>query len=113
MSFHVRPEIVYGGSLARKSSPEPKTVCYSPRKRPENAKTTSFDVTPETVNRGSPAKTVCYSPRKRPENEKTTTFDVTPETLNRGSLAAKIVPRTENSLLLPTKMAKKCENDEF
>ena len=38
-----------------KSSPEPKTVCYGPCKRPEMIKFTSFDDFEITVYRGSQA----------------------------------------------------------
>ena len=69
-------------------------------------KTTSFDVSPETVYKGtrdpkSPPepKIACYSPRKQTENAKTTSFEVGPETVYRGSLATKIIARTQNSVL--------------
>ena len=54
-----------------------KTVCYSPRKRPEMTKSTSFEDVPIIMYRGSRAveivpepKTVCYSPPKQPEMTK-------------------------------------------
>ena len=43
------------GSRAVKSSPEPKTVCYSPLKRPEMTKLTSFVDFQITVYQGSRA----------------------------------------------------------
>ena len=44
---------VYRGHGPYKSSPEPKTVCYSPRKRPEMTKLTRFVDLQITVYRGS------------------------------------------------------------
>ena len=48
-------KLVLRGPGPFKSTPDPKNVCYRPRKRPENVEATSFDVTPETVNQGSRA----------------------------------------------------------
>ena len=63
---------VYRGSRAVKSSPEPKTVCYSPRKRPEMTKFMSFVDFQITMYQGSwaiemvpGAKKTRYSPRKQ------------------------------------------------
>ena len=61
-------------------------MCYSPQKRPEMTKSTSFDDVPIFVYPGSLAveivpgakKTVCYSPRKRPEMTKSTSLDDVP-----------------------------------
>ena len=120
MSFDVGPQTVYRATRNRKSPPKPKTVCYSPQKRPSTAKTTSFDVNPETVYRGlgdpksSPEhKNVCYTRRKWSENAKMMNLDVGPKTGNRGSRATKIVLGTRNSVLEPTKTARKRENYEF
>ena len=85
------------GSRAIKSSPEPKTVCYSARKRPEMTKFTSFVDFQITVCRGSRAiksspepKTVCYSARKRPEMTKFTSFVDFQITVYRGAGAAAV-----------------------
>ena len=51
-----------GHELLR-SSPESKTMCYSPRKRPEMTKSTSFDDIPIFVYPGSP--TVEIVPRAK------------------------------------------------
>ena len=57
------------GSLRRgeplKSSPKPKTVCYSPWKRPEMTKFTSFDDLQITVYRGSRAVEIVPKPKNR------------------------------------------------
>ena len=45
--------IVYRGSRAIEIVPEPKTVCYSPRKRPEMTKFMSFVDFQITMYRGS------------------------------------------------------------
>ena len=89
-----------------KSSPEPKTVCYSPRKRPEITKSMSFDDVQIFVYPGSPAveivpepKTVCYFPWKRPEITKSTSFDDVPIFMYRGSRAVEIVTRAKNCVL--------------
>ena len=73
-----------------KSSLELKTVCYSPRKQPENAKTTSFDLAGDFKS-SSELKTVFYSPQKQPEIVKTMSFDVAEETVYRWSQVLKIV----------------------
>ena len=59
---------------ASKSYRDPKTVDYSPQKRPEMPEITSFDDAARVVYLGNGAsktsrdpKTVDYSPRKRPE----------------------------------------------
>ena len=71
-----------GGHGASKSSRDPKTVDYSPRKRPEMREITSFDNAARVMYRGHGAskssrdmKTVDYSPRKRPEMREITSFD--------------------------------------
>ena len=73
-SFDDAQMFMYRGSRAVEIVPEPKTVFYSPPKRPEMTKETSFHDVPIFMYRGSlaveivsGAKTLCYSPRKRPE----------------------------------------------
>ena len=46
---------VYRGSRAIEIDPDPKTVCYTLRKRPEMLETTSFDDVKIAVYRGSRA----------------------------------------------------------
>ena len=82
-----------------KSSPEPKPVCYSPRKRPEMTKFMSFVDFQITMYQGSwavemvpGAKTTRYSPRKRPEMIKSTSFVDFQITTYRGSKALKSSP---------------------
>ena len=81
-----------------KSSPRPKIVCYSPRKRPEMTKSTSFDDVPiflypghEPLKSSPERKIVCYSPRKWPEMTKSTSFDDVPIFVYTGSRAVEIV----------------------
>ena len=71
-----------GGHGASKSSRDPKTVDYSPRKRPEMREITSFDDAARVMYLGSPGieilpgpKTVDYSPRKRAEMPEIMSFD--------------------------------------
>ena len=73
-NFYDFVKLVLRGPRPFKSIPEPKTVCYSPRKRQERAWITSFlpfDETRVTVSRPFKStpdpKNVWYSPRKRPE----------------------------------------------
>ena len=54
-SFHDVQIAVYRGSRAIEIDPDPKKVCYSPRKRPEMLETTSFDDVKIAVYRGSRA----------------------------------------------------------
>ena len=95
-----------GGHGALKSSPERKTMCYSPWKRPEMTKFTSFVDFQITVYRGSRAveivsraKTVCYSPWKRPEMMKFTSIVHFQITVYRGSRGVQIVPGMKNRVL--------------
>ena len=52
-SFDDATRVVYGGHRASKSSRDPKTVDYSPRKRPEMPEITSFDDVSGVVYGGS------------------------------------------------------------
>ena len=72
-----------GGHGASKSSRDPKTVDYSPRKRPEKLEIMSFE-------------TVDYSPRKRPEMLEITSFDDAARVVYRGSRGIEILPGPEN-----------------
>jgi len=70
-----------GGHGPSKSSRDPKTVDYSPRKRPEMPEITTFDDAPRVVYRGSRGIKILsgpepwtYSPRKRPEMPEITSF---------------------------------------
>ena len=65
MSFVDFQITVYRGSRAIKSSPEPKTVCYSPRKWPEMTKFTSFVDFQITVYWGSRAVEIIAEPKQR------------------------------------------------
>ena len=72
--LYVFVKIMWLGPGPFKSTSDPKTVCYSTRKRPEMPEITSFiwfnenPVTgPWPFKSTSDPKTVCYSPRKRPE----------------------------------------------
>ena len=47
-----------------KSSPEPKTVCYGPQKRPEITKSASFDDVPIFVYPGSLAVEIVLGAKK-------------------------------------------------
>ena len=93
-----------GGHGALKSSRDPKTVDYSPRKRPEMREIMSFDDATRVVYRGvhgAPKssrnpKTVDYSPRKRPEMLEITSFDDAARLVYRGSRGIEILPGPEN-----------------
>ena len=70
-----------GAHGALKSSPDPKTVDYGPRKLSEMPEIASFYDDTRVVYRGSwgveilrDTKTVDYSPRKRPEMPEITSF---------------------------------------
>ena len=52
-SFDDVSRVVYRGSLVIEILPGPKTVDYSPRKRPEIPEITSFDNAARVVYRGS------------------------------------------------------------
>ena len=53
---------VYRGSRAIEIDPDPKKVCYSPRKRPEMLETTSFDDVQIVVYRESRAIKIVPAP---------------------------------------------------
>ena len=54
-----------GGHGASKSSRDPKTVDYSPRKRPEMLEITSFDDAARVMYRGSRGIEILPGPEKR------------------------------------------------
>ena len=96
-------ESCIGGHGASKSSRDPKTVDYSPRKRPEMLESRVLTMTVESGNGGHGAskssrdpKAVDYSPRKRPEMLEITSFDDAARVVYRGSRGIKILPGTEN-----------------
>ena len=89
-----------GGLEPLKSSPEPKkTVCYSPRKRPEMTKsmilaTSQFSCTRghEPLKSSPEPKTMCYDPWKRLEMTKSMSFDDVPIFVYRGHETSKSPP---------------------
>ena len=91
------------GHGASKSSRDPKTMDYSPRKRPEMREITSFNDAARVVYLGHGAlkfswdlKTMDYSPRKWPEMRKITSFDDAARVMYRGSRGIEILPGPEN-----------------
>ena len=92
-----------GGHGASKSSRDPKTVDYSPRKRPEMPEITRFDDAARFLHRGhrasessQDAKNVDYSPREWPEMLEITSFDDAARVVYRGSRAIEILAGPEN-----------------
>ena len=92
-----------GGHGASKSSVDPKTVDYRPRKRPEMHEITSFDNAARVVYRGHGTskssrdpKTVDNSPRKWPEMREITSFDDAARVVYWGSRGIEILPGPEN-----------------
>ena len=92
-----------GGHGASKSSRDPKTVDYSPRKRPEMREIMSSNDAARVVYRGHGAskssrdpKTVDYSPQKRTEMREITSFDDAARVMYRGSRGIEILPGPEN-----------------
>ena len=92
-----------GGHGASKSSRDPKTVDYSPRKWPEMREIMSINDTARVVYRGHGAskssrdmKTVDYSPQKRTEMREITSFDDAARVMYRGSRGIEILPGPEN-----------------
>ena len=92
-----------GGHGASKSSRDPKTVDYSPRKRIEMREIMSLDDAARVVYRGHGAskssrdpKTVDYSPRKRTEMREITSFDDAARVMYRGSRGIEILSGPEN-----------------
>ena len=101
MHTHFTYILLLGG--ASKSSRDPETVDYSPRKRAEMLEITSFEEAIRVVNRGSRGieilpgpKNVDYSPRKRPEMLEITSFDDVARVVYRGSRGIEILPGPEN-----------------
>ena len=91
------------GQLASKSSRDPKTVDYSPRKRSELLEIMSFDDAAKVVYGGHGAskssrdpKTMDYSPRKRPEMREITSLDDAARVVYRGSRGIEILPGPKN-----------------
>ena len=92
-----------GGHGASKSSRDPKTVDYSPRKRPEMREITSFDDVARVLYRGSRCieilpghENMDYSPRKWPEMREITSFDDAARVVYRGITGIEILPRPKN-----------------
>ena len=92
-----------GGHGASKSSRDPKTVVYSPRKWPNMREITIFNDAARVVYRGHGAlkfswdrKTMDYRPRKWPEMREITIFYDAPRVMYRGSRGIEILPGTEN-----------------
>ena len=92
-----------GGHGASKSSRDPKTVDYSPRKWPEMHEIMSFNDAARDVYRAHGAsksswdpKTVDYSPRKWPEMLEITSFDDAARVMYQGSRGIEILPGPEN-----------------
>ena len=86
-----------------KSTRDPKTADYSPRKWPEMHEIMSFDDAAIVVYRRSRGieilpgpDTVDYSPRKRPEMLKIMSFDDAARVVYRGSRDIEILPGPEN-----------------
>ena len=78
----LKPKWVKLGTLLK--IPDPKTMDYSPQKRPEMPEITSFDGKARVMYRGSRVskssrdpKTMDYNPRKRPEMPEIMSFDGT------------------------------------
>ena len=99
-----------GGHGASKSSRDPKTMDYSPRKRTEMREITSFDDAARVMYRGSRAskssgdpKTVDNSPGKRPEMLEIMSFDDAARVMYQGSRGIEILPGPENRGLCSTK----------
>ena len=95
-----------GGHGASKSSKDPKTVDYSPRKQPEMRQITSFDDATRVMYRGHGAlkfsrdlKTMDYSPRKWLEMREIRSFDDAPRIMYRGSRGIEILPGPKNRRL--------------
>ena len=91
------------GHGALKSSRDPKTMDYSPRKRPEMPEIASFFDTTRVVYRGSRGfeifpgpKNVDYSPRKRPEMPEIAGFYDATRVVYRGSQGFEIFPGPKN-----------------
>ena len=84
-------ESCIGDHGASKSSRDPKTVDYSPRKRPEM----SVNVVRASLHRNPPnvPETVDYSPRKRPEMLEITSFDDAARVVYQGSRGIEILPQ--------------------
>ena len=96
-------ELCTEGHGASKSSRDPKTVDYSPQKRPKMLEILSFDDSARVVYRGSRGikillvpKIVDYSPRKRPEMLEIMSFDDAARVMYRGSRGIEILPGLEN-----------------
>ena len=91
------------GHGASKSSRDPKTVDYSPRKRIEMREIMSLDEAARVVYRGHRAskssrdpKTVDYIPRKRTAMGEITSFDDAARVVYQGSRGNEILPGPEN-----------------
>ena len=94
-----------GGHEASKSSRDPKTVDYTPRKRPEKPEIMSFDDALKSCTEGHGAskssrepKTVDYSPRKWPEMPEIKSFDDADSHVP-GSRGIEILPGPKNRVL--------------
>ena len=112
-------ESCIGGHGLSKSSRDPKTVDYSPRKRLEMLESRVLMLPVESCTGGHGAskscrdpKTVDYSPQKRPKMPKITSFDDAAKVVYRGSRGIEILPGHENRGLAHEK-CQKCSNHEF
>ena len=65
MSFYDAARVVYRGSRGIEILPDPKTVDYSPRKRPKMLEITSFDDAARFVYPGSRGIEILPGPENR------------------------------------------------
>ena len=90
-----------GGHGASKSSRDPKTVDYSPRKRPKMLEITSFDDAARVVYRGSWGIEILPGPKNRgrkwPKMLEITSFNDAARVVYRGSRGLEILLGPENS----------------
>ena len=94
------------GHRVSKFSRDPKIMDYSPRKRPEMPKITSFDAAARVMygdHRASKSsrdpKIMNYSLRKRPEMPEIMSFDDAARVKYRGSQGIEILPGPKNCAL--------------
>ena len=65
MSFDDAARVMFRGSRGIEMNPDPKTVDYSPRKRPEMLEITSFDDIATVVHQGSRGIEILPGPKNR------------------------------------------------
>jgi hypothetical protein len=118
--FTTRSNRVLGIMGPSISARNPKTMCYSPQKRPKYAKTVSFDGhpanrIPRVMKSGNPSETLklCAIAHRNGQNMRKLRVSTTPSNRVLRVTNSANRPGTQKLCAITQKTAKICGNDEF